>query len=503
MKRLLAYWPWFCIAGIVLMPKASGASSAIDSLENELDQTSKSTERVALLSQLCDHYYNVYKLEKALDYGQQALELATKLQDLETQAKIHKSIGNIYYLKDDYPNALEQYLEALNLAKELDDHQRIASLYNNIGIIYFKRGSYDEALEYYFKALPLFEDQGRKKALGTLYNNLGRLYDVQDNFEKALNYYQSSIDIKKALEEKAEMATINVNLGNIYYKRMEKKKSIDNAKDTFFNKALAFYRRSLKLAKEQDIKRYIARAYTNISRLYKEKDWMNEALDNQEQSLEINKAINNKSGLVYSYLGMGEIYKKQKDWLKAIDYYEQGRQIAAELNQQNELKNAYQGLSKLYDTIGNYQKAYHARSKLGAIKDTLFNQEKTNQIQRLEMAEKRRKAEKQQRLEEKREQRRNRIQYSGILIFIVFMFVSVFFTGKFTFHQRIAEGMIFISFILLFEFLLVVLDPKIDALSGGAPLIKLVANAILATCIFPLHSLFEEKLKKRVVKQPT
>ncbi|PSR05555.1 MAG: hypothetical protein BRD49_04545, partial [Bacteroidetes bacterium SW_10_40_5] len=143
MKRLLAYWPWFCIAGIILMPKASGASSAIDSLENKLDQTSKSTERVALLSQLCDHYYNVYKLEKALDYGQQALELATKLQDQETQAKIHKSIGNIYYLKDDYPNALEQYLKALNLAKELDDHQRIASLYNNIGIIYFKRGSYD------------------------------------------------------------------------------------------------------------------------------------------------------------------------------------------------------------------------------------------------------------------------------------------------------------------------------------------------------------------------
>jgi len=47
----------------------------------------------------------------------------------------------------------------------------------------------------------------------------------------------------------------------------------------------------------------------------------------------------------------------------------------------------------------------------------------------------------------------------------------------------------------------VLADPYIEGWSGGAPGIKLLFNAGIAALIFPMHSLFETKLKGRLVKQ--
>jgi len=60
--------------------------------------------------------------------------------------------------------------------------------------------------------------------------------------------------------------------------------------------------------------------------------------------------------------------------------------------------------------------------------------------------------------------------------------------------------MIFFSFLLFFEFMLVLLDPFIEDYSGGAPAFKLMFNAVLAAGIFPLHAFFESMIKRRLVK---
>jgi len=64
-----------------------------------------------------------------------------------------------------------------------------------------------------------------------------------------------------------------------------------------------------------------------------------------------------------------------------------------------------------------------------------------------------------------------------------------------------AEGIIFFSFLILFEFLLVLADPYIEVWSGGAPGIKLLFNAGVAALIFPAHAFFEASLRGRLVKQ--
>jgi len=62
------------------------------------------------------------------------------------------------------------------------------------------------------------------------------------------------------------------------------------------------------------------------------------------------------------------------------------------------------------------------------------------------------------------------------------------------------EGLIFFSFLILFEFILVLGDPYVDTWTGGAPGLKLLINASVAAFIFPLHTFFEATLKGRLVR---
>lgn len=141
------------------------------------------------------------------------------------------------------------------------------------------------------------------------------------------------------------------------------------------------------------------------------------------------------------------------------------------------IKYNQQNLSKLYAETGRYQKAYKHHLEYSIAKDSLFNEEKSKDIGRLEakhefeMAEmeRKQKEEEQARKEAELNARRNNQQYSGILVFIVLLFVCVFILGRFAIPIRLAEGLVFFAFLLLFEFTLVLLDPYIEQYSAGAP----------------------------------
>lgn len=478
-----------------------GASKA-DSLQNVLEKTQNKKEKVDILNALCKLNASGDP-QKAFDYGERSLKLAEKIGYTTGFATAYKHTGIVYYAREDYPEALDRWLRALDQFKEADDQKQTANMYNNIGVIFYRKGVHDEALKFYLKTLPLFEKLNNLKGLAAIYNNIGKIYEVQGHYEKALDYYRNSLKIKKQLGDQGGRATTFNNIGNIYHQKGNEEREKGNIVEAqeLTRKALEYYHKSMELGRDLDNKRYIARAYQNIGLVYSERGDLEKGLKNQQKSLELKKETGDKTGLIYAYLGIGEIYQKQKNWSRSILYYNKGKDLAMELDTRRELKNAYEGLSEVYRETGDFKKAARIQSNLLNLKDSLFNREKAEQIHRLELKEKRRQAQKRERLERIREKRRNRIQYSGILIFLVFIFVGVFFTGRFTFRKRFAEGLIFIAFILLFEFILVLLDPKIDQYSGGEPAWKLVANAILALFIFPVHSFFEEKLKKRVVKE--
>ena len=300
-------------------------------------------------------------------------------------------------------------------------------------------------------------------------------------------------------EELGDKTGIAIDLGNIgvVYK---------NKGD--YLKALDYYFKALKMKEELKDKWEIAITLGNIGLIYKEQGDYPIALEYYYQTLKILEELGDKKGMTISYINIGELYAQRGEYIKAIENLTKGLEIAKEVGALLQEQSAYRYLAEVYEKQKDYKKAYEYHKEYSIAKDSLFNEEKSKDIGKLEAKhefetaemERKRKEEEQARIETELKSRRDNLQYSGILIFLVVLLIAILFSGRLALPIRLAEGVVFFTFLLFFEFTLVLLDPYIENWTGGEPAYKLAINAGLAGLIFPLHQFFETMLKQRIFK---
>ena len=363
--------------------------------------------------------------------------------------------GHSFYMRGDYAMALKSYNKSLLLKEEIKDQEGIAVACIGIGNIYVTQGDQDEGSRWYHKSLKIYQELKDEKNIALIYINIGATKQQSNDRYSALVYYNKALDVYKKLNRKDGIITCKTNIGVIY----------SEYKD--YDKALKNYNTALELSQEIGDMQSTGNNYTNIGTVQGMMGMMDEATENLLKGLEIAKEFGFLFREKESYISLSDLYAKDNDHKQALSYY------------------------KLYTST----------------KDSLFNEDKSKEIGRIEavhefdMDQMEHKRE-QQEIEQQQataKSRSDNLQYSGILIFLVAIFTAVFMIGKFSIPIKLAEGLIFFAFLLFFEFMLVMLDPYIEDYSNGAPAIKLLFNAILAGLIFPLHSLFESKMKSRVL----
>ncbi|MCB9168397.1 MAG: tetratricopeptide repeat protein [Flavobacteriales bacterium] len=136
----------------------------------------------------------------------------------------------------------------------------------------------------------------------------------------------------------------------------------------------AFYFAQLQydLAKEKNIKEYMANALTTQGvSLYVQGDYT-KAIDYDTRSLKLREEIGDKKGIAASLINIGNIYSDQGDHAKAIDYYTKGLKIFEELLRshpelvkvKNGMATSLNNIGALYGSQGDYANAieYQTRS---------------------------------------------------------------------------------------------------------------------------------------------
>lgn len=475
----------------------------LDSIETVLNTMPEDSGKVQLYHQLFYQFEFVDSV-KARHFLNLGLSLAQDLNYLDGLATTYMQFA---FLNDDigkYDKALEYYAKSLEIRIELQDDKGIGILFNNMGIICKEQGRYPEALEFYHKALAIAEKSDNKSTMALAYNNIGILHDDQRNYSEAIAFFQKALTLAKGLDNKLGVAGSYNNLGIIYEKQDD------------YTTALNLFQQALDIYDELgDTRPGIASTYNNTGLVYFNHPNLEESvetsyhksLDYYGKALKISEHIGDQEGITASYINMGNSFTALREYQQGIEYLDKALILARNIGSPYRQKEAYEGIATLYERQGDYAKALYNYEHYTLTKDSLFNEEKSKDLGKLEAKHEFETAELQRKREEKQrlfatasaESRRNNLQYSGILIFIVALFAGVFFLGKFSIPIRLAEGMIFFTFLLFFEFTLVLLDPYIEAYSSGAPAIKLGFNALLAALIFPLHSFFEERLKGRII----
>lgn len=508
-----------------------------DSLKSELLNVTNDSIRINIFQNVSYEYWYENK-DSALKYASLALSLSERLGKNKEKASSLNYYGAIYYIWGEYEKAIKKYSSSLEIYRKLNDIKGIASALNNRAMVLNKLGRFIAAIEDYRYVIKLYLDMEKpdSNGLSNSYNNIGMVFEAQGDYKNAIEYYLLSLNIDEKLNNLDGIAKSYNNLGLVYYYNGD------------FDKAKKFMFDSYNIKKKADRKFELSGALNNLGMLFFESNQLDSALIYFRNALSYDQVLNNIPGIAGSLNNIGMVYDQKGNYDSALYYYSisyekkiiiddpvlisgslvnignallkkgkyndaikkasEGVKIAEEIGSLSIQKSGYSLLSAIYEKTKDYKKAFEYQKKFKELSDTLFNENKSRDIGKLEAKyeiEKSIEKKKQEeinkiKIENIQKNRRNLLQYSGIVLFLGFLFLIIFFSGRFKIQVRLLEGIIFVSFILLFEFILVLLDPFITKYTEGIPIYVLLLNALLAVLIFTAHSFFEENLKMKINK---
>lgn len=431
----------------------------VDSIKNQIEILPDGTEKVDAINNLS---YQLRRIspEDSYEYALLAVKLADQINYPKGRAEAMKNTGIYLVNKGDYDQALDFFVKALSMAEEENDKKFQSKLLNNIAVVYQRLNRYDQSLLYHQKSLKISEELKDSTGIVLSLTNIGVFYDDQKLFQKALNYYFRALEFSSIIEDDQSTATIYNNVGKIYDAQGE------------YEKAIKQFNNSISLCEKSGDTKLLSVTEHNLA-LTRFRQALNEENDEQKKNL----------------------------LLESLAYTINSKVLKEEINNQKGLLVTNRLLGLIYSELGDYENAFKFQNEYLKLKDKIYNEETSAKIDEIETRYEREREIKEAREREIMIQDRNFQQYAFIFTLVILFGMTLFLVGRIQINEIFARAVVFLTFILLFEFILVMIDPVTDEISEGEPLIKFSINLALALVIFPLHQYFERRIKGKVIRR--
>ena len=178
-----------------------------DSIRNELSASRDDAVRAVLYYHLGKHYYS-FEQDSAIQYAQQAIELAEKLGLEKIKGNALNIMGVAQLISSEYEESLKTHLQALRIREALRDSTGMLESNLNIGNVYYRNREMGKAAEMYKTALIYGIATKNLRGQSMIYNNLGNYYkdlwsqnQTSEALDQALTYLQESLRIKQDLKD--------------------------------------------------------------------------------------------------------------------------------------------------------------------------------------------------------------------------------------------------------------------------------------------------------------
>lgn len=415
----------------------------LDNLYELLATTKEDTVKVMTLVKL--GFYD-QSFQRGMDFVQEGLILARKIKFEKGEAACLHQIGNQYRSISNFPIALHYYLDALKIWERIKDKNSIARSYNSIGTIYKEQGDYKNAIIYYQKAGSLHPDDFWLALMNT---HLGDVYILLSKQDSALIYYQRGYENYNLSSDKYQLNRTVNGLGDVQL-------NMGN-----FELALAYYREAIRNGISFDDASGLSATYLRIAKLYN-------AFGPQDSSI------------FYAELSMLNAQKSN------------GLQIVHESGKL---------LSNLYESKNDKKALRYLQISLAA-SDSLFNRDRTLQIQNLLINESKRESEIAEKENQNAEDQRLNIQYALIALGIItFIILFLLLSRSFITSAKLINFLGVIALLIVFEFFNLLLHPFLEGITNHAPLLMLLALVCVAAFLIPLHYRLEKWSTAKLVEK--
>ena len=432
---------------LFLYVKLFSQQRELDSLQLKLSSEKSDTEKVNILWAISKAYAS-RKPYSALLSAQQGLFIARKNNDIVGQMLTLKQMADVYQFTGNYPQSLSLYLERLQLDEKQNDPARKVVTLISIGNLYQMEGDYKNALLYAKKAEELIEKNNIQDSRWDSYLSFGDLYEKMDSLAIAFSYNDKAYRLAMSQKDSSLIGMSLNNSANIYAKA--------GKNDT----ALKIY-------------------YLGIPYLIRSQ---------------------NESFLCETYQGIASILFKQGKTKAAVMYADKSLQIARRDGFDNKYIISCNLLTNIYMSVKNSDSAFNYQAKMIAMKDSVYSQGKIKKLENLTFEEKLRQNEREVQLEKEREVRAKNLQLLSIGVLIPLFFLLLHFLSRRKLKAKVIEFAGILSLLLMFEYITLLLHPKIVEITNDSPFLEILILVAIAAVLTPSHHRIEKWMLKNLTK---
>ena len=317
----------FILAGLLPI----SAQNLLDSLRDiEAGELSVSTDEYAILLEQLSLETAFSKPDSSIRYAQLGLEHAREYNLFYDEILFLYGIGRGYYVKGMFSEAHRYFSDGLDLSLKRGEPQLISQGYNSLGTIMLVQQKYKDAIMQHLAGLRIAEDIKDTLLIIKHYFNTSNAYDDLRAYDSALFYANRTIDISLSVED-------------------------------WHHLAMGYNRR--------------AETYTHL-RQY------NLAVADHLQSLKVVPS-NNTWEKAYAYWGLSRVYLKSNQPVESLEMGKISIELAKQIAALWELQQATKIVAEAFAALGQYDSAYQYHVLHKSYSDSIFSQQKEQEINAL------------------------------------------------------------------------------------------------------------------------
>ncbi|MEP4531842.1 MAG: histidine kinase [Cyclobacteriaceae bacterium] len=344
----------------------------LDSLQRELKTTTSDSTRARLLLSIGNKHP-----DSASFYWNRALGIAREMNWLVGQARVFESMGIGKYRANDMNAAIVNWLTALELYKQdtvesanSRSKLKLASVNYNVAITNFQLGNYLETIYHTKNALELYLQLENKSKVNACYNIICLANFEQDNFVEAEKYAKKTLQLSLELQDSSAISAASNSLAGVCLETNQYKKALDN-----FRTSLR-YENPANTVGVQQIKMNIGQTYIHMKEYDSAQNLLEDGVDYFMKSNDLLSQITSLNLLC-------DLYEAQSEWRKIIPLAKKSLALTENLPLLKQQREANENLYLAYENTGQTALAYESFKAYTSAKDSLFNEKKGKEIERL------------------------------------------------------------------------------------------------------------------------
>ncbi len=340
------------------------AHNITDSLTHVLRQSELSDSTKIQLYKLLAEEIRSTSPYKALEYAQNAIEIAEKKHSHAELINCLIIKGTIYDMQGSYIFAIDYLLRALEISEKLQFSIQQAQVEKLVSVVFCHQKNHQQALDYANKSLQTSEKIRDRKKVASALGNIALIFLDKKDYNKSIYYFNKVIPIFTILGEQQALADTQINLLNVYLATQNYTKALelcDNAYRIYQN---------LGWQPGEEL------ALINYGEIYEGMGNMIKSLDYYHKALDINEGLENNMSKVYILNQIAKLYINNQNLTDAEIYVIKALNLSKQINSRVDIKNAYEILYHIYKTKGIATKALYYYELERQITDSLFSHER-------------------------------------------------------------------------------------------------------------------------------